>query len=380
MNVIAIIAAFNEADIIEPALNHLIEEGISAYVIDNHSSDETAAIAARFIGRGVVGIESFPKSIDRRPERFDWRELLRRKEALARELDGDWFIHHDADEFRESPWPGVRLIDAIARVDAAGYNAVDFELLNFRPTDDSFVPGTDPRPVIRLYERGNEWDRLQIKCWKKTFDTVDLASSGGHDAQFANRRVFPLRFVLRHYPVRGQAHGMRKVFSERRARLNPDERALGWHVQYEGLDAPCDFIANASGLTEYDADRIRIDVNVRHRLVEELEESLRQAHQRHEEVAAAHAALRDDHAALTSQFTRRSEEHDAVLAQLAEERSRRASAEAHADRLLDWSRQLENAQRDAQARLDAVHHSITWRWTSPARRVARWLLPRGTSR
>ena len=380
MNVIAIIAAFNEADIIGPALTHLIEEGISAYVIDNHSSDETAAIAARFAGRGVIGIESFPKSSDRRPERFDWRELLRRKEALARELNGDWFIHHDADEFRESPWPGVRLVDAIARVDAAGYNAVDFELLNFRPTDDSFVPGTDPRPVIRMYERGDEWDRLQIKCWKKTSEPVDLASSGGHDAQFANRRVFPLRFVLRHYPVRGQAHGMRKVFSERRARLNPDERALGWHVQYEAVNAPHDFIASASELTEYDADGIRIHANVRHRLVEQLEDSLRQQNERHDELVAAHATLRAEHAALTAQLTQISEQRHAVIAQLAEERSRRANAEAHADRLLTWSRELESVQRDVQARLDAVHRSITWRWTSPVRRIATWLLPRGTSR
>ena len=126
MNVIAIIAAFNEADIIGPVLTHLIDQGISAYLIDNHSSDETAAIAARFTGRGVVGIECFTASPARIPERFDWRALLRRKEALASELSADWFIHHDADEFRESPWPGMRLIEAIEQVDAAGYNTIDF--------------------------------------------------------------------------------------------------------------------------------------------------------------------------------------------------------------------------------------------------------------
>ena len=67
---------------------------------------------------------------------------LERFEQIAAEHDHDWALVCDADEFRESPWPGMTLIEALREVDALGYSAVNFEVFNFRPTDDGFVPGT----------------------------------------------------------------------------------------------------------------------------------------------------------------------------------------------------------------------------------------------
>jgi hypothetical protein len=51
------------------------------------------------------------------------RAELLRNEELALALDGDWFIHMDADEFRLSPWPGLNLAQALEPVDRAGYNS-----------------------------------------------------------------------------------------------------------------------------------------------------------------------------------------------------------------------------------------------------------------
>src|SRR5262249_7491581 len=153
-------------------------------------------------------------SAGQQPNTFDWDRILRRKAQLASELDADWFIHHDADEFRESPWADVTLKEAISRVDALGYNAIDFASLDFRPTDDEFRGG-DIRAAFPLYSDGASYDKVQIRCWKKCAD-VDLASTGGHEARFDGRRVFPIRFLLRHYPIRGQSHGNRKVFAERK--------------------------------------------------------------------------------------------------------------------------------------------------------------------
>ena len=137
-----------------------------------------------------------------------------------------WFIHHDADEFRESPWSHLSLNDAIRHVDALGFNAIDFAGLDFWPVHDGFRAGDDVRDAFTFYSELAPYDRPQVRCWKKT-DSLDLASSGGHDARFPDRRVFPLRFILRHYPIRGQAHGERKVFRERRNRFLERERAQG---------------------------------------------------------------------------------------------------------------------------------------------------------
>ncbi len=263
--VVAIIAAFNEEDIIAEAISDLVKQGVSTYLLDNGSTDGTVERASRFLGHGLLDIERFPS------DRYAWREILARKELLAEELDADWFIHHDADEFRESPWRHLKLRDAIRTVDRAGYNAIDFELLNFRPTNNASRRTADVRRAFKYYEFGDPWDKLQIRCWKKLDVRVDLASSGGHDVSFPGRRVFPLRFVLRHYPIRSQAHGERKIFRERRPRFDPAEREGGWHVQYDGIEPGHSFLRDPKTLTPYDPDAVRIHLQLRHRGVEELE-------------------------------------------------------------------------------------------------------------
>jgi hypothetical protein len=275
---VAIIAAHNEADIIGPVVGHLIEQGLSVYLLDHASTDGTTDAVAPFLGHGLLAIEPFPG--DRFPaarSAFAWADILTRKAELSGELDADWFIHHDADEFRESPWEHLSLLDAIRRVDRFGYNAIDFEVFDFQPTDDSLQPGADPRPALRFYEPGRAWDKVQIKCWKKGIAPPDLISSGGHDAMFPGRRVFPMRFLLRHYPFRGQAHGTQKVFVDRRPRLLPQETSRGWHVQYGELSEDHNFVRPQDTLLEYDAEAARLDLMLRNREAEDRQAALQRA-------------------------------------------------------------------------------------------------------
>src|SRR3954454_4533831 len=107
---IAIVAAYNEADIIGQVVGDLISQGIRAYLLDDGSTDGTVAEVEPYLGRGVVAIERLrPPTEDDRDRMFAWKDILLRKTELARELDADWFIHHDADEFRESPWADANL-------------------------------------------------------------------------------------------------------------------------------------------------------------------------------------------------------------------------------------------------------------------------------
>ncbi len=329
LTVTAIIAAFNEEDVIGPVLADLVDQGIRVYLIDQGSTDGTLAEAKRAGGRGLVGAEQLVG------EDFSLARIIRRKEVLAAELDSDWLINADADEFRESPWPGVSFFEGIQQVDRMGWNAIDFEVLNFPPIDDSFRKGADPREVFRFCERASFVDRLQVRCWKKQPGPLDLVSSAGHEARFAGRRVFPLRFLLRHYPIRSQAHGERKLFRERRPRYATDERARGWHVQYDGILEGASFLREPSSLTPYDPWTARVDLALRHRGVEDLEaELVRQGEGLHAELReqrAELAAVRQDLAAVTDAGERRA--------------------------------------RALQGRLDAVLTSRAWRWTGPLRRM-----------
>jgi glycosyltransferase involved in cell wall biosynthesis len=261
--VVAIVSAFNEADIISPVIGHLVENGVEVYLIDNHSTDGTAQQARRWLDKGLLAIEEFPagRTAGEGPPPFDWEAILKRKEELARELPGDWFIHHDADEFREPPWPGMNLRDAIRWVDRLGYNCIDFRVLNFPPLDNGFQPGSEPSRYFTHWEDPVVYDTLQRKCWKAQKAPVSLAASGGHEARFPGRRVFPIRFFMRHYPIRNQEHGHRKVFDERKKRFVEKERAKGWHVQYDSIvNGSHSFLGDPERLHLYDPDKVRLDL------------------------------------------------------------------------------------------------------------------------
>jgi hypothetical protein len=66
--------------------------------------------------------------------------------------------------------------------------------------------------------------------------------------------VYPFKFLLKHYPVRSQKHGEKKVFRERKARWNPEERAKGWHTHYDTMEEGDRFLLPASEQEFFDED------------------------------------------------------------------------------------------------------------------------------
>ena len=254
--IIAIISSYNEGDVIHHVIGNLIDNGVLVYLIDNNSTDNTYEQASSWLGKGLLHIENFPDDCgypERSKKEYIWGDILKRKEELAYQLNADWFIHADADEFRESPFPGTNLAEGIAIVDKWGYNAINFELFNFRPTDNSFKEGDDVRKYLKRFEHGQWFDRNQIKAWKKHSQKINLVSSGGHIVQFPECKIFPVPFILRHYPIRSDLQGKRKVFKDRLPRFSKEEKAIGWHVQYDTISKKDEtFLYNADELTEYD--------------------------------------------------------------------------------------------------------------------------------
>jgi chromosome segregation ATPase len=137
--------------------------------------------------------------------------------------------------------------------------------------------------------------------------------------------VFPIRFLLRHYPVRGQAHGERKIEKERRAAFAPEERKRGWHVQYDGVEPGQSFLRDPETLRPYDPALARVAVALRHRGVEELERQLAEEVRRREATEATLASVRRDLAvraaeieALNQAVSQRTEEVESLQAGLRE--------------------------------------------------------------
>jgi hypothetical protein len=382
---VAIIAAYNEEDIIGAAVRHLVGQGASVYLLDDGSTDRTVEAATAAADGRLIGVESLPPvGREDGTGAYCWSRILERKAAVAAALDADWFIHQDADEFRESPWPHLSLSDAVGLVGRLGWNAIDFEVFDFVPAGESFQPGQDPVKLLQRYRPAAEYDRVQVRCWKQSAAPVDLATTGGHEARFPGRRVFPIRFPMRHYPLRGVEHGERKVFRDRKPRFDPEERARGWHVQYDRFVEGRPVLPDPASTLLYDADAAVAALQVKNRLVEAACPTLPPGHPL--DLAKAVQDVEDD-------IVRQAAHVRALTQALAEREQDIAGLQFRRDELERWLEnalahvaaleaseralhaEMEHVNRNAldlAGRLDEAFASRSWRLTRPLR--AAWRL------
>jgi hypothetical protein len=166
-------------------------------------------------------------------------------------------VFQDVDEIRTSPWPGLSLRDAILKVDREGFNCIDHTVVTFYPIDNGFSAGVDFEAYFKYFEFSDRPGQfIEIKAWKNLGQRISLSKSGGHEVQFDGRRTYPLRFLLKHYPVRSQAHGEKKIFKERKPRWFPRERARGWHTHYDHINEGHSFLRPPAELMLFDASAL----------------------------------------------------------------------------------------------------------------------------
>jgi hypothetical protein len=222
VRVVALLATHDEERFVGGCIEHLAAHGVDTYLIDNGSTDSTVAVAERYRGRGLIGVEPFP-----RDGSYAWLPLLARKAELAATLDADWFLHVDADEIRLPPRGGITLADALTQADEAGYTAVNFLELTFVPTREH--PDHDhPRylETMRWYYPFLPSFPNRLNAWKRQEQPVDLVSQGGHVVSFPGLRMCPESFLMRHYLFLSVEHAVRKFVGRA---YDPEELEAGLH-------------------------------------------------------------------------------------------------------------------------------------------------------
>jgi len=249
--VLAIIHFYNEADILGQTIQYLLAQEIDLYLLDNWSDDGSFEIARKYQ-------ETFPERIylERFPPsggsgNYEWYNQLEKTEIISKALDYAWFIHYDVDEMRVSPWEDTTLREAIYWIDRQGYNCIENTVVDFRVTawdmDNIFMQDTffDFRHLKIMFD--------QLKTWKKS-QQVNLKSSAGHFVHIANPKIFPLKFLNRHYPLRSIEQAEKKVFQDRLPRFRKEHGERGWHGHYDEFKKAEDFIFDRSKLLSWQAD------------------------------------------------------------------------------------------------------------------------------
>lgn len=243
--VLAIIHFYNEADILEQTILYLLSQEVNIYLLDNWSDDGGYEIARKYQKdySERIFLERFPDT--GKCDNYEWYNQLEKTELLSKNLDYDWFIHYDADEIRMTPWEGISLREAIYWIDRQGYNCIENTVIDFRFTaqnsENIFMKDTffDFRHQKTMFN--------QLKTWKKS-QKIELKSSGGHFAHIENPKIYPLKFLNRHYPLRNIEQAGKKVFEDRVPRFKKEQGERGWHTQYEKFKNTEDFIFDKSNL------------------------------------------------------------------------------------------------------------------------------------
>ena len=221
VNVLAVLHVFNEHDIIAATIEHLLRQGVDVKVLDNWSSDGTYEIVRSLAAAAPrISVERYPA--DGPSLWYDLKNIIANVEQIALESKYDWIIYHDADELRYSPWRGLTLQQALSAVDALGFNAIDFTVVEFKPTREGFVAGVDPEQFFGHFDFGRfRPNFIKVQGWKN-LQKIDL--SWDHHANFANQRIFPIKFLMKHYPLRSTQQAKEKLFKHRAPRIPREER------------------------------------------------------------------------------------------------------------------------------------------------------------
>ena len=223
MRVVALLTVRNEERFLARCLEHLYSQGIETCLIDNGSDDKTLEIAKAFFNKGVFRIEHLPY-----PGYFELSAITSNEEKIAKEIDADWFMHHDADEIRQAPKPYRTLIEGIKDADRQGYNAINFDEFVFMPTsDDESFEGKNYVEEMRYYYFYQPDTLYRLNAWKNLNIPINLTNAGGHRVAFEGQQIFPVSFILRHYVVLSRTHALQKYLGRVHSMQETVER--GWH-------------------------------------------------------------------------------------------------------------------------------------------------------
>jgi glycosyltransferase involved in cell wall biosynthesis len=199
-DVFAAIPAKDEEDIIGHIVRHLVEQGVRVVVMDDNSTDETAA---RAHAAGAT-IEPMPEWNGVYGFTGHWLQRVVRERPR-------WGIIMAADEVIRHRG-GLALPEGLKYVEMRGYNCVNLWRRDYVPVEGEpvFTEG-DPEAHFRYFhEHHNEphrYPRLFRVDVAKDYRTSDL-----HTVDFEGKNVLDDgSFLLKHYPLRSIAHAQRKI-------------------------------------------------------------------------------------------------------------------------------------------------------------------------
>ena len=170
MKIIGMVPTYNDEDIIEEVISHLLSQELELVVLDNGSTDNTYKICEKYVGKGILELRQYIT------QTCQWDLLHGMLYDMALVHTPDWVIRSDSDEFLESGIENITLKEAIEQVDSEGYNLIQFDWFDFFMTDDDNESATSIREKLRYYSYQGDYI---YRAWK-FFPGIRIGDVMGH--------------------------------------------------------------------------------------------------------------------------------------------------------------------------------------------------------
>ncbi len=229
MEMTALMFVRNGEAYLERCLRHLGEQGLDVVVIDHGSNDGTPAILARHRPHCVRDVVRIPYE-----GAFDLEQMLLLQREQTLRLGLDWYLRVDVDEIPLSDRPEETLRQALERIDAGGWDAVNFaEFVFVYESDTVSHAGTDYVESMRSYYHFAPEPIRLIRAFRSGLP-VDNVAHAGHKLPLDRIRLYEGTFVLKHYIALSRAHAEDKYLGRTFALRN---LARGWHFNRVNIRA-----------------------------------------------------------------------------------------------------------------------------------------------
>lgn len=205
MKVIGMIPIFNDEDVIEEVIEHLISQGIQIVILDNGSTDSSYKICEKFLDHGVLDLKQFstPTFIYHEPS------IRRMLYDMAIAQSPDWVIANDSDEILESNDQRFTLKESIEKANLEGCNMIQFNRFDFYITDDDNESVKSTKDKLRYYSYYGDYI---YRAWKY-FPGIRVGYNP-HLPVYPDGyqyKIYLNKFVLRHYPFRSREQVKKKL-------------------------------------------------------------------------------------------------------------------------------------------------------------------------
>jgi len=203
MKIIGMLSVYNDGNIINEVIEHLLSQNLELVVLDNGSTDGSFEICRKFQDKGILQLKQF------QTETYNQFLVYRMLYDMTIAHNPDWVVKIDSDEFLESGISKMNLKDAIIQVDKEGYNLIQFDRFDFFMTDDDKKNSDSIKNKLRYYSCQGDF---LYRSWKY-IPGITLGTNG-HYPVFpggTGYKIYSKKFVLRHYPFRSKEQAKKKI-------------------------------------------------------------------------------------------------------------------------------------------------------------------------